>query len=87
MRRFGEPTWQKLVEAVNSPAGGADTAHARGIAGRHKAGGMSIKWLLSINVIFGQLLWLMHAVQLTLYCVLGKFFLLIIHKPCRNNCK
>ena len=39
--KFGEPTWQKLVKAVNSPAGGANTALARDIAGRHKAGGMS----------------------------------------------
>ena len=42
VRKFGEPTWQKLVEAVNSPAGGANTAHARDIAGRHKAGGVFI---------------------------------------------
>jgi len=41
VRKFGEPTWQKLVEAVNSPAGGANTVLARDIAGRHKAGGMS----------------------------------------------
>ena len=40
VRKFGEPTWQKLVEAVNSPAGGANTALARGIAGRHQAGGV-----------------------------------------------
>jgi len=39
--KFGEPTWQKLVEAVNSSAGGANTALARDIASRHKAGGMS----------------------------------------------
>jgi len=39
--KFGEPTWQKLVEAVNSPAGGANTALARDIAGRHKAAGTS----------------------------------------------
>jgi len=41
VRKFGEPTWRKLVEAVDSPAGGANTALARDIAGRHKAGGMS----------------------------------------------
>ena len=40
-KKFGEPTWQKLVKAVNSPAGGANTALARDIASRHKAGGMS----------------------------------------------
>ena len=38
--KFGEPTWQKLVKAVNSTAGGANTVLARDIAGRHKAGGM-----------------------------------------------
>ena len=38
--KFGEPTLQKLVKAVNSTAGGANTVLARDIAGRHKAGGM-----------------------------------------------
>ena len=41
VNKFGKPTWQKLVEAVNSPAGGANTALAIDIARRHKAGGMS----------------------------------------------
>ena len=41
VRRFGEPTWHWLVEAVSNPAGGADMALARDIARRHKAGGMS----------------------------------------------
>lgn len=39
--KFGEPTWQKLVEAVRNPAGGANTAVARDIAGKHKAEGMT----------------------------------------------
>jgi len=39
VEKFGEPTWRKLVEAVDSPAGGANTALARDIASRHKAGG------------------------------------------------
>lgn len=38
---FGEPTWQKLVEAVNSPAGGANTTLAMVIGGKHKAESMS----------------------------------------------
>ena len=37
VKKFGEPTWQRLVEAVDHPAGGANTALAREIAGRHKA--------------------------------------------------
>ena len=41
VEKFGEPTWQRLVEAVGNPAGGEDMALARKIAGRHKAGGMS----------------------------------------------
>ena len=41
VRKFGEPTWQKLVEAVNSPAGGANSALASDIAERHQSGGMS----------------------------------------------
>ena len=40
VKRFGEPTWQKLVEAVGHPAGGANMATARDIAKRHKAGGV-----------------------------------------------
>ena len=41
VRKFGEPTWHWLVEAVSSPAGGADMALARDMARRHKARGMS----------------------------------------------
>ena len=41
MKRFGEPTWQWLVEVVGHPAGGANTVLAREIATRHKAGGRS----------------------------------------------
>ena len=41
VEKSGEPTWQKLVEAVGHPAGGANKALARGIAKRHKAGGTS----------------------------------------------
>ena len=39
VKKFGEPTWQRLVEAVGHPAGGADMALARKIARKHKAGG------------------------------------------------
>lgn len=37
---FGEPTWQRLVDAVSDPAGGANMALARDIAQRHKTGGL-----------------------------------------------
>ena len=40
VKRFGEPTWKRLVEAVGHPAGGANMALAREIARRHKAEGM-----------------------------------------------
>ena len=39
--KFGEPTWQRLVEAVAHPAGGANRALSQKIARRHKAEGMS----------------------------------------------
>ena len=39
VKRFGEPTWQQLVEAVGHPAGGAKVALARKIAMRHKIEG------------------------------------------------
>ena len=40
VRWFGEPTWQSLAEAVGHPEGGANTALAKSIAVRYKAGGM-----------------------------------------------
>ena len=46
VRRFGEPTWQSLTEAVGHPEGGANTALARSIAARHKAGGVLTGCLL-----------------------------------------
>ena len=39
VKRFGEPTWQRLVEAVGHPAGGANVALAREIARNHKTEG------------------------------------------------
>ena len=47
VKRFGEPTWQKLVEAVGHPAGGANMALARDIARKHKAGGMFSRYTLA----------------------------------------
>lgn len=47
--KFGEPTWQKLVEAVRNPAGGANRAVARDIAGKHKAEGMSSTYVAAVN--------------------------------------
>ena len=41
VERFGEPTWQWLVDAVGDPAGGAHMALAKDIASRHKLKGMS----------------------------------------------
>ena len=38
--KFGEPTWQKLVEAVAHPNGGANMALARNMAKKYKAKGM-----------------------------------------------
>ena len=45
VERFGEPTWQRLVEAVAHPAGGENMALAREIARRHKARGMSNRYI------------------------------------------
>ena len=38
VKKFGEPTWQWLVQTVGDPAGGANRSLARDIAKRHKAG-------------------------------------------------
>ena len=40
VERFGEPTWQWLVDVAGDPAGGAHMALAREIARRHKLRGM-----------------------------------------------
>ena len=47
VKRFGEPTWQMLANAVGHPAGGANMGLARAIAKKHKAQGMCIRYLLS----------------------------------------
>ena len=39
VKRFGEPTWQWLVDAVGDPAGGAHMALARDIARRYGMSG------------------------------------------------
>ena len=36
VERFGEPTWAKLVEAVNHPAGGGNSSLAMKIAKEHQ---------------------------------------------------
>ena len=41
---YGEPTWQRLVEVVGHPAGGANMELARDMATRHKAEHMSSKY-------------------------------------------
>ena len=41
VEKFGEPTWQRLVEAVGHPAGGTNMALAREIARRHNTEGMT----------------------------------------------
>ena len=40
VERFGEPTWQWLVDVVGDPAGGAHMALAKDIARKHKTRGM-----------------------------------------------
>ena len=40
VERFGEPTWQWLVDVVGDPAGGAHMALAREIARSYKLEGM-----------------------------------------------
>jgi len=54
VKRFGEPTWQRLVEAVAHPAGGANTAVARDIARKHKSGGKLRHLSVSAQVITGN---------------------------------
>ena len=37
-KKYGPPTWRKLVEAVDSPAGGNNHALAKAIASEHPIG-------------------------------------------------
>ena len=37
MKKFGKPSWQRLVEVVGDPAGGANPALASQIAEKHRA--------------------------------------------------
>ena len=50
VKRFGEPTWQALVNTVSDAAGGANMALARDMARRHQAGGMSGRLLYGYTV-------------------------------------
>ena len=50
VKRFGEPTWQFLVEALGDPAVGVSMELARNIARRHKAKNGSNKEATSKNV-------------------------------------
>ena len=43
--KFGQPTWQMLVKAVGSRAGGGNNGLAEKIAKSHKAGGMCSKYI------------------------------------------
>ena len=54
VKRFGEPTWQKLVEVVADPTGGANMALARDMARKHKAGGMSGRLAFYHHPVFGH---------------------------------
>ena len=50
MKRFGEPSWKRLVEVVGDPAGGANPAVANQIAEKHRATGtVHKKQSFSIN--------------------------------------
>ena len=40
VEKYGEPTWQRLVEVVVHPAGGANTGLARDMARKHRTGGL-----------------------------------------------
>ena len=51
VKRFGKPTWQRVVEVVGHPAGGANMALASEIARRHKAGGKLRPLSVSVHII------------------------------------
>ena len=44
VERFGTPTWQKLVETIDNPAGGNDHKLAKIIASHHPVGKNSLQY-------------------------------------------
>ena len=50
VQRHGPPTWQMLVKAIDSPAGGNDHTLARKIASKHPAG--EYMYTCSLNFTF-----------------------------------
>ena len=45
VKKFGEPTWRWLVEAVGDPVGGANMALAKDVARNHKAKDVSSRYI------------------------------------------
>ena len=58
VKRFGEPTWQRLVEAVSHPAGGANVALATKIAENHKVIGMLNAYMYFCQCLLSLLIFL-----------------------------
>ena len=61
--RHGPPTWRRLVEAVDSPNGGNNTALAMNIASRHPSAGNSII-IIIMYVCLNVLGWYVYCVYL-----------------------
>lgn len=49
VRRFGEPTWRKLVEMIGSPMAGNNLNHARNVAEEHPLAGNMIIILIAMG--------------------------------------
>ena len=55
IEKYGPPTWQRLVEAVGSPAGGNNHALAQHITERHLIASMKVNFgmlSLSLSLLF-----------------------------------
>ena len=57
--KHGPPTWQKLVEAVDSPAGGNNHALAKAIAAEHPMGN-SILFPILLSLVYVHSLYSMY---------------------------
>ena len=64
VEKFGRPTWQRLREAVDSPAGGENHALAEKITEKHLASSMSHYSFKSL--LFSLCLWLSLSLPLVL---------------------
>ena len=57
-QKYGSPTWQRLVEAVDDPAGGDNHALAKTIASHHPTGSFMYSYMNNVITDHLRITWL-----------------------------